>query len=296
MSTTITTATAINEICLRDAVETFIRLELVNSSKETVKWYRGMLKTLAGQVEQLGELDEAELLEWQAKIYCQSRSAYSKAGSIRAAKRLLRWLFRMNILAADLGMVLKMPRLPRTGRRGISDGDLASILSASRSRPRDWALMLFLAETGCRRAGAAYLRWCDLNLDAEDVRLRRRAVVREKGDKERTVLMTDVVVGALKTWREIQPGGERVFGLAPAGVSEVVRRYAKRLGLTGQVSPHQFRHRWARKAIQGGMDIFSVKQLLGHENIQITERFYGQFTMDTLQEAYDNSWTKQRVE
>ena len=139
----------------------------------------------------------------------------------------------------------------------------------------------------------------DLNLDSDNERIRRRVTVREKGDKERVVVMTAGALAALLAYLEVRPpcSDEHVFlGQAPGrpwkpitevGISEILRRYKVRLGISGKTSPHQWRHRWCRKRLQDGMGLKQVSQLAGHEDIAVTAMFYGGFSIDELQDSYD---------
>ena len=299
-------------VCVGDAIEAFLRLEMAGLSAQTAHWYRVRLEALGewlGPGRALSTVLEMELDEYRAALAGRARkdrrklpriSAFTLHGHVRAVKRLFRWLYQRDVLPADLGRDLKLPKLPRQGRKGISEGNLAAILSAAQEGSiRDYALLRFLESTGVRRGGIEGLLLSDLDVDLEDERLRRRATVREKGEKSRTVIMSREALRALLAWLEIRPEiedqhvflgrspGQAWHALSAGGISGIVSRYKKRLGLRGDCSPHQWRHRWARHHLHQGMELSQVSQLLGHEDVGITVRFYGQFTMDQLQESYD---------
>lgn len=292
------------QVSLGESIGAFLRIEMIGKSPETASWYRDRLTGLAdtlGIDRPLGDIQEADLLTWYAGLSerHQKLSTYTLHGHVRACKRFCKWLYKRGILTVDLGGSLDLPRLPRQGRKGISEGNLRAILDAAQDNPRDYALLRFMESTGVRRGGVEHLLLTDLNLDTDDARLRRRATVREKGDKERTVLMTPGALSALEAYLAERPEiddphvflgqspGQAWHGLSDEGVSAIVRRYKERLGLVGACSPHQWRHRWARRNLQRGMDLSQVSQLLGHEDVAITVKFYGQFTADQLQDAYD---------
>jgi integrase/recombinase XerC len=215
------------------------------------------------------------------------------------ARRLFKWLYKRGILVANLAADLELPKLPRHLRNGISDDNLLAILDSARNNPRDYAILMFLAITGARRAGVSNLLLEHLNLGAEDARLRRRVTVLEKGDKERIVLLNQEALEALEAWLLVRPEvadrhvflgqrpGEDWHPLTPSGISQIVERYKQRLGLTGRTSPHQWRHRFCRRKLQQGMDLSQVSQLAGHEDPAITIRFYGGFDIDQLQASFD---------
>jgi site-specific recombinase XerD len=290
-----------SQVSLGLALEAFIQAELSHRSTQTAQWYR---QRLGRMVSDLGEYRPvADILEGDVLAYFSGLngglSAFTVHGHGRAIKRFWRWLYRRGVLAVDLSGMVRLPTLPRQGRKGISDANLAAILDAARQNARDYALLCFIESTACRRAGAADLRLDDLNLLNGDERIQRRATVREKGMKSRTVAMDQRAVGAMREWLGVRPvceddhvfigrkPGEDWRALTPAGVSAVIARYKRRLGLRGPCSPHQWRHRWARDRIHRGMSLGEASRLLGHENIKVTNDFYGQFDFDTLQEVAD---------
>lgn len=273
-----------NSITLAQAVDGFIAQDLAGKAPLTERWYRQNLAVLVTDlgIRDLAEIQPVDVLAWGAIQLRSGKSPYTISGRIQAARRLFHWLHGMDITPVDLGKLLKRPRLPKGQRSGIDDKDLQTILDAAKGNPRDTALLLFLESTGCRRDGAAGLRVDDIDLE------RRRASVTEKGSKTRTVIFSEEAGAALAAWLEVRGvSDERVFGLAAVGVSGVLRRYQERLGIRRPVSPHQWRHRFARRALLDGMGLEVVSDLLGHESILVTKVFYGGFNLDQLQDQYD---------
>lgn len=293
------------EVSLTVTVEAFMRSETGILSPHTRTWYR---KCLTPMVDSLGanrllsDLAESDLFEYASTLGRKySGSPFTLHAHLRAMKRLFRWLYKKDILPVNLSADIRLPRLPRQGRKGISDSNLKAILEASRASKRDYAMLMFLASTGIRRGGLANLKLSDLNLDQTDDRLRRRATVLEKGNKERTVIMNRETLVALEDYLTERPKpdidrdyvflcrspGQPWHRISEDGISGMVERYKAELGLTGPCSPHQFRHRWARSKLMQGMELSQVSKLLGHEDVSLTVRYYGQFDIDQLQDAYD---------
>lgn len=301
---------------LRQAVEGFLQVEMLNRSPQTEKWYRhrleGMIEAIGGD-RPLGDIQEVDLVAYQVELSRRNQlygekssrkkvdktlSKFSLHGHVRAMRRLFKWLNVRGVLAVDLAANLELPQLPKQGKKGISEANLRAIKEAAQGNVRDYAIICFLESTAARRGGVADLRLSDLSLDETDERLRRRVSVREKGEKERTVILSPAALQALEAWLAERPDtpfdhvflgsvGKFWHPLTPAGITEIIRRYKKRLGLVGPCSPHQFRHRWARHRLQKGMELGQVSQLLGHQDVKVTIDFYGQFGTDQLQDAYD---------
>jgi site-specific recombinase XerD len=302
---------------ISEAVEAFLRFEMLGKSEYTHEWYERRLIPLMqwlGEDRLLIDIMEADLFAWYEGLQNRDRryvggkarpeiggglATDTLHGYVRACKRFFKWLYQKGILQADVSADLKLPRLPRRTKKGVTDTDAAQILGEAQGNSRDYAILKFLESTGARRGGVASLRLSNLNLDASNPRHRRRVIVREKGDQERTVLMTPSAVDAMEAWLKVRPNivDDHVFlGKAPgkpwkalseAGVSAILRRYKERLGITGRTSPHQWRHRFCRKRLQEGMNLKEVSQLAGHASTVVTSLFYSDFDIDDLQDSYD---------
>lgn len=306
--------TALREISLEDAIQTFLEIDMQARSPQTRAWYRKQFKSLQKDIgdKLLGELLEADLLDWYKRLESRGSrtpspggtrplSPYTVHGRVRAVRRLFRWLHERQLLGVDLARDLRLPKLPRRGRAGIADQHVIAILEAASSNPRDYAILTFIESTGCRRAGVAGLRLVDLDLDAPEP-LCRCARVTEKGDKQRTVRMSPEALGAMRRWLALRySSSEFVFvderprrghiGLRPNAITQIIKRYKKRLGISGPVSPHQWRHRWCRRLLQSGMSLGLVSQGAGHESIGVTNDFYGIFVTDEILSAVDQYYS-----
>lgn len=292
----------IHPVKVMDAIATFQRAALQGLSPQTKRWYRSRLSLIAaslGRDRLLSDVLEIDLIQLREKWENQMLAPDTLHGYLRALRRLFRWLFKNDLVPMDLTRNIPLPKLPKRGRRGISDKHAEMILKDARGRSaRDYAMLLFLASTSARRGGVAGLKLSDLQLDEPEPFCRQVRVI-EKGEKERTVIMDEVTLLALRAWLAIRPPGSDFVFVTREGtplkvdsVSEVLARYKKRLGITGRCSPHQWRHRWFRKMLTNRMPLTIAAQLGGHESTVVTYQFYGQFAMDELQEAYDRYHTE----
>jgi site-specific recombinase XerD len=162
--------------------------------------------------------------------------------------------------------------------RGLTPAQVAALLaSCDRATPtgrRDYAILVLLARLGLRAAEAAALRLDDIDWRAGEI------VVRGKGHtKERLPLPTDVgdaLVAYLRRGRPRRPERE-VFlrasaplrGLAPQGLSEVVRAASERAGL-GSFGAHRLRHTAGTQMLRGGASLTEVAQVLRHRRVATT--------------------------
>jgi integrase/recombinase XerD len=161
---------------------------------------------------------------------------------------------------------------------------------------RDRALLEFLYATGARVAEAVALDQLDLDLEEGT------ALLTGKGDKQRVVPVGGAACRALAAylpdrlaWR--RPGRDpgavflnaRGGRLTRQGAWAIVRRHAVRAGLEpGLVSPHVLRHSAATHMVEGGADLRTVQELLGHASISTTQ-VYTRVSPRHLLEVYATS-------
>lgn len=314
------------EATLGQAVDTFLRLEMVGKSEQTRHWYADRLDNLVSFMGErsISSLMEVDFASWLAELASRTTryggkssrpaeegglSPYTLNGYITAARRFARWLFKRGLTPVDLSANLSKVRLPKIGKRGVSDADARAIVEVARASARDYAIVQFLIDTGGRLGGAARLELEDLQLDSPDPLLRQRATVREKGAKARIVFLGEEAQKALAAWLEIRPASDsrRVFlkarrdryghyqPLQESGIYTIIKRLAKMAGVKGPVSPHQFRHMFGRRMAENGMSLGMLSQVMGHTSPQVTVAHYGQFAVDELQAAYNRAQRRGKI-
>ena len=195
-------------------------------------------------------------------------SPSSIAGYIQAVKTFFAWCVRRGYLERSPAEHLKKPRLEHGGRSKAMDrGDLGRLLAAA-VQPRDLAVLLFLADTGCRVGELVKLKLADVNLGECEARVNGKSGGRQVDFTERTVR-------AVEAWLTVRDGPEEtLFGMTGNGVRLMLRRLGARAGVTGRVNPHSIRHLVGQAWLDDGANLEIVRQKLGHKDIQVTAMFY----------------------
>lgn len=151
---------------------------------------------------------------------------------------------------------------------------------------RDRLLMMFLFDTGARISEALAVKVDDLHFKE------RRAFLRDtKSGYSRYVPMSDVLIAHLKQFLKIHNGmSEYVFvGLSGKPLDKntfrlIVNECGKKAGITGvRVSPHTFRHTFAKFYILNGGDAFSLMQIMGHSTTDMTKRYVRLFSTEVVE-------------
>jgi integrase/recombinase XerD len=209
-------------------------------------------------------------------------AATTVARRLAAVRGFHRFLVSEGVTEVDPTRLVDSPRRPRALPKALTvEETFALVESPDSSRPagrRDRALLEFLYATGCRVAEAVGLDELDLDL------IEGTALVTGKGNKQRLVPIGSAARGALAAWLPDRAAirtarsGRAVFlnlrggRITRQGVWEVVRAAGRRAGLPeGAASPHVLRHSAATHMVEGGADLRTVQELLGHASISTTQ-------------------------
>ncbi len=168
-------------------------------------------------------------------------------------------------------------------------------LSTSEAK-RDRAILELLYASGMRISELVALNMGDVNMEGD-------YFVRcfGKGRKERIIPLYEQVVKTIKEYVDeerpkllrskkdnalfLNARGER---LTRQGFWQKLKEYAKTAGLDEKISPHTLRHSFATHMLNGGADLRSVQELLGHANISTTQ-VYTHLTTEQVRKSYDKS-------
>lgn len=205
------------------------------------------------------------------------------ARAVAAVRGLHRFLVREGLAPTDPTLLLDSPRRGRPLPKALTVDEVERLLEApdpaTPAGRRDRALLEFLYATGARVAEAVALDQDDLDLEEGT------ALVTGKGGKQRFVPVGRHARAAVSAYlpdrlalRRSGTDDGAVFlnlrgrRLSRQGIWEILKRHARRAGLpSDRVSPHVLRHSAATHMVEGGADLRSVQELLGHASISTTQ-------------------------
>jgi integrase/recombinase XerD len=278
-------------------VEAFLAVSAARLAPRTVDAYRRDLTALRGWLGRSPSTSSTEDLErYVAELRAQGLAATTIARRIAA----IRSFFRHQVLvglrddnpAADVGLPRRARKLPRT----LSPGEAERLVEAAAGTTprdlRDRALVELLYGAGLRVSEAVGLEKGGVDLDERLVRSIG------KGGKERIVPLGRSAADALRRYlsrgrpfldRRHRPElflNARGGPLTRAGAFLILRRLAEKAGLDPRrIHPHLLRHSFATHLLEGGADLRSVQEMLGHADLATTE-LYTHVTDRRRREAY----------
>jgi integrase/recombinase XerD len=161
-------------------------------------------------------------------------------------------------------------KVPKTLPPYTKDSEVERLLSAignKRSHKgcivRDTLIVELTVKTGLRRSELA-------NLEAKDIQPDFLVVRNGKGGKDRVIPLVVNIAKKLKNFTQGMKPEEKVFKLKAECISNKIRQFAKKAGLTG-FHTHTMRHKFATDLLERGANIKQVQELLGHDNLATTE-------------------------
>ncbi|WP_372728075.1 tyrosine recombinase XerC [Nocardioides sp.] len=274
----------------------------------TVRAYVADVLGLLDHAARLGQLDVAELdlrtlRSWLAKQQTMGRSRTTLARRATAARVFTGWLLRTGRTPSDAGASLGSPKAHSALPSVLRADEAADLIRAAATLAddgsplgvRDVAMLELLYATGVRVGEL-------VGLDLDDLD-RERSVIRVlgKGRKERAAPFGQPAGQALDRWlRQGRPtlqtaaSGAALFLGARGGridqraVRTLVHRRIAQVPGAPDIGPHGLRHTAATHLLEGGADLRSVQELLGHASLATTQR-YTHVTTDRLRRAYQQA-------
>jgi integrase/recombinase XerC len=252
---------------------------------------------------ELGSLDLRSLRSWLARQQSSGRSRTTLARRATAARVFTAWLARTDRIPVDVGASLGSPKAHRTLPPVLRADEARDLIQAAAELAddgspvglRDVAMLELLYATGVRVGEL-------VGLDLDDID-RERQVLRVfgKGRKERSVPFGRPAARALDFWlRQGRPqlvvdgSGPAVFlgargrRIDQRAVRTLVHRRIAEVPGAPDIGPHGLRHTAATHLLEGGADLRSVQELLGHASLATTQ-LYTHVTTDRLRRAYQQA-------
>lgn len=294
---------AFNEV--RDAFLKYLEAER-NLSAHTIRAYLGDLDSFFEHLEKLDVTDFAKLelshiRSWLANQQVKGGARTTLSRRAVSIRLFTKWATKKGYLVKDVGATLATPKGARTLPEVLNVADTGLAMDALASRvaeedgplaKRDCAMVEVLYASGARVSELC-------GLDLQDIDYERNTIrVVGKGNKERSIPLGNPAMRALDRWlKEGRPSlagdkSDRAVFLGARGkridqrtVRTVVYHALEALEGAVKLGPHALRHSAATHLLEGGADLRTVQEILGHASLATTQ-IYTHVSTERLQKAF----------
>lgn len=295
-------------IALRDIRGAFLKyLEAErNLAAHTIRAYLGDLDSFFQHLEKLditdfSKLELSHIRSWLANQQVKGGARTTLSRRAVSIRLFTKWATKSGYLSKDVGATLATPKGARTLPEVLNVADAGLALDALATRvaeedgplsKRDCAMVEVLYASGARVSELC-------GLDLEDIDYERQTIrVIGKGDKERTIPLGKPAMRAVETWLKegrislVGEKSERAVFLGARGkridqrtVRTVVYQALQALEGVVKLGPHALRHSAATHLLEGGADLRTVQEILGHASLATTQ-IYTHVSTERLQKAF----------
>ncbi|MDO5677936.1 MAG: tyrosine recombinase XerC [Propionibacteriaceae bacterium] len=270
-------------------------------SPHTLRAYATDLRELALFVDvEPARVTLSRLRSWLGRMGDDGAATSTVQRRVACTRGFFAWAVREGHVAADPAARLKAPKRQRRLPKVLPTGAVGEVLAAAETRvaeaddviaARDLAVVELLYSSGLRVS-----ELCSLLLRDVD-RERRSVSVLGKGGKARTVPLGAPALKAIDAWLSVRGQvatarspdtvflGARGGALDPRVARRIVHEATAAAGPGAEIGPHGLRHAMATHLLEGGADLRSVQEMLGHASVATTQ-IYTHVTSERLREAF----------
>jgi len=275
-----------------------------NASPHTVEAYRRDLQQFAGFLS--GQIDPAltirqithlHIRRYLASVHKELTKS-SVGRKLAAIRSLFRFLLRRGLLEKNPAELVSTPKKEKKLPFHLNIDEITTLVEAPKLPEelpsRDRAILETLYSSGLRVSELTGLDVKGVDLLAGSVR------VFGKGGKERLIPLGSKAIKALEEYLELKgnPGmnaplftNSRGGRLTRRSIARIVDKYMLHLQAMKKASPHTLRHTFATHLLEGGADLRSIQEMLGHASLSTTQK-YTHVSIDRLLEVYDKAHPK----
>jgi len=236
-------------------------------------------------------------LGWMTERKLSRKSIARKLAAIRS---FFRFLCREGVIDQSPVQKVVTPKSGRSLPRFLFHEHMEKLLEVAdlddKNGIRDQLIVEILYGSGLRVSELVNLDITDVDLTGSLMR------VYGKGKKERIVPLTDLACSAVKAYLNIRNDSEKALllnyqdtRLTSRSVRRILDKLEKKANLNQHIYPHMLRHTFATHLLDGGADLRSVQELLGHKKLSSTQ-IYTHLTREKLRDVYMTSHPRAKRE
>ena len=271
-------------------IDSFLNYLIVECglSDNTIRGYKGDLRNFSNYLHEEGikrfqDLRAKMIVNFIEKEKQRGLSENSISRSLVTIKMLYKYMIMEGKISANPMSSVNTLKLQKHLPEVLHYKAVEEILQAPDCNDklgiRDKAILELMYATGARVSEVASIKVSWINFDYGYIRCQG------KGSKQRIVPMGAEASKSIRRYlQEVRPflvkieGDEPLLFLSRTGkklrrenIWSIVKKYAIKAGIRSNISPHTLRHSFATHLLEGGADLRSVQEMLGHSNISTTQ-------------------------
>lgn len=258
----------------------------------------------ACSIEQPSNVQRSHLMLYLGRLKEQGRAAATISRTVASIRSFFHYLIREGIVAHDPSVLLELPKAVKKKPSVLTQDEIERLLAApdvtTPQGVRDKAMLELLYATGIRVSELIALNVHDVRTDLRFVHCGGEAgkervvpISREASqwaqayiDEHRPSLLRSVQNKEAQSKQEalfLNVSGQR---LSRQGFWKIIKKYGQEAGISGDITPRTLRHSFAVHMLEGGADLRSVQEMLGHADLSTTQ-VYVQAARQNMKEVYE---------
>lgn len=271
-----------------------------HTSNNTEMSYKRDLLKVCHFMQERGINSATAVKEQDLKAYIhaleeQKLAAATVSRNIASIKAFFLYLFSEGKIQNDVALCLKAPKIEKKMPEILTMGEVSALLEqANGDSPkeiRDKAMLELLYATGIRVTELISLKVSDVNLPMHFIMCRdpHKERMIPFGTQAHDAL--ERYLGGVRAEMVEDKSSEILFAncsgkpMSRQGFWKLIKFYAKKAGITADITPHTLRHSFAAHLVENGADLKSVQEMLGHSDISTTQ-IYANMNHNRIREVY----------
>ena len=271
-----------------------------HTSNNTEMSYKRDLLKVCHFMQERGINSATAVKEQDLKAYIhaleeQKLAAATVSRNIASIKAFFLYLFSEGKIQNDAALCLKAPKIEKKMPEILTMGEVSALLEqANGDSPkeiRDKAMLELLYATGIRVTELISLKVSDVNLPMHFIMCRdpHKERMIPFGTQAHDAL--ERYLGGVRAEMVEDKSSEILFAncsgkpMSRQGFWKLIKFYAKKAGITADITPHTLRHSFAAHLVENGADLKSVQEMLGHSDISTTQ-IYANMNHNRIREVY----------
>lgn len=270
-------------------------------SENTIKAYERDLEDYLNHlikyrnIVDIKNVNRRDILAYLKTLSKNDIKAVSITRKLSSIKGFHEFMLKENIVSEDVSYDIKTPKLEKNLPNVLTVDEIIKLMElVSGDEPlslRNLALLELIYGSGLRVSELLNLNLQDIHFNAKYVK------IIGKGKKERIVPINDMSIKAIKNYLAngrvhlVKEENNILFlnqygnKLSRQGFFKILKKLASNAGINKEISPHTLRHSFATHLLENGIDLRSLQELLGHEDISTTQ-IYTHISKSHLKESY----------